>query len=412
MGIFPKKSPGKGSGLFDQQGQPLVDQATAAASSAMEQASSAMEQATSAAASGQQGFMELKEDVEATVTEAQNLKMALEDQKLPLQVKVVKVFAFLKGPAGWLLGFCWKVLCCLLPLYQRLFWLLYKAYEWAPKKLVTMVVGAVLAFFGGTYVASLAAIEAFRTMGGERLWSDLVYVYEQVLVVNEAHEKDEAAAGTSAAELLDAGKHAELAQRKVYLAMVTLKEPGRLESAVGSLWSAYVAVLATLSLQFAQVVALALGMAETVKPLVSYTVVPILEWAFPPPLHHWIKSIVQTTLNLLAMCIAWYLMSVVAAVYSGLRGGRMFADALFGLIADFGIVSKVPEAWQSTIRPWLDPNTSLIDEAVMYLLAGIGIYSQVMGGFSIFFPLNIVLMPLSAIEWFLRYQITFGGTAP
>ena len=70
--------------------------------------------------------------------------------------------------------------------------------------------------------------------------------------MHAANEKDEEAASTSAMELLDAGKHAELAQRKVYLLMTTIQQPGRLESAVGSLWSAYVAVLATLSLQFAR----------------------------------------------------------------------------------------------------------------------------------------------------------------
>lgn len=90
-------------------------------------------------------------------------------------VKVAKTLSCLKGPAAMILGFVWKVLCCLLPLYQKLFVVLHQVYVWAPKKLAQMVFGAVLAFFGGTYVASLAAIEAFRTMGGERLWADLVY---------------------------------------------------------------------------------------------------------------------------------------------------------------------------------------------------------------------------------------------
>jgi len=153
-------------------------------------------------------------------------------------------------------------------------------------------------------------------------------------------------------------------------------------------------------------------MASTVKPLVSYAVTPVLEWALDAKLTHWIGSIINTTLNLVAMLIAWYLMAVVASVYSGLRGGRMFADALFGLIADFGVVERLPESCRATVRPWLDPSTSLIDEVVMYLLAAAGIYAQVFSGFAIFFPLNLVLMPLSALEWFLRYQITFGGSTP
>jgi hypothetical protein len=41
--------------------------------------------------------------------------------------------------------------------------------------------------------------------------------------------------------------------------MRTVKEPDKLQSAVGGLWSAYLAVLATLRLEFARVAALALG---------------------------------------------------------------------------------------------------------------------------------------------------------
>jgi len=372
-------------------------------------------QAMALAADGQVQYQQLRNETEAKVSEGIELKAILEDKDVPLQVKLVKTLSFLKGPIGGLLALLWKALCCLLPLYQALFAFLYKAYTWAPKKLVTMVFGAVLAFFGGTYVTSLAAIEAFRTMGGERLWGDVVYVYEQVLKVQEASDKDDAETGTSAMELLDAGKHAELAQRKVHVVMTTIKEPGRLENAVGSLWSAYVAVLATLSLQFAQVAALALGMASTVKPLVARFVVPILEYALDPNLHHWIASIVSVSLNLAAMFIAWTLVAVIASVYAGLRGGRMFADALFGMIDDWKLVERLPE-WdvcgktlRERCRPWLTPETSLLDEVVMYTLAGVGIYSQVFSGFAIIFPLNLVLFPLTVVEWWLRYQVTFGG---
>ena len=36
-------------------------------------------------------------------------------------------------------------------------------------------------------------------------------------------------------------------------------------------------------------------------------------------------------------------------------------------------------------------------------------YFQITAGFTIFFPLNVVLFPLTLVEWILRYQITFGG---
>lgn len=96
---------------------------------------------------------------------------------------------------------------------EKLFYYLGVFYDWAPKKLLTAIFGATLCFFGGTYVATLAAIEAFRTMGGERLWDDLQYVYSEAKKVNAANVKDEA--GTSTAELLEQNRHAEVAQKKV-----------------------------------------------------------------------------------------------------------------------------------------------------------------------------------------------------
>ena len=34
---------------------------------------------------------------------------------------------------------------------------------------------------------------------------------------------------------------------------------------------------------------------------------------------------------------------------------------------------------------------------------------QLTTGFTLPFPLNIIFLPLTIIEWFLRWQMTFGG---
>ena len=49
---------------------------------------------------------------------------------------------------------------------------------------------------------------------------------------------------------------------------------------------------------------------------------------------------------------------------------------------------------------------SYIDEAIGYSLAACGFLFQFWSGFSLPFPLNIIFLPLSIIEWFLRIQIT------
>ena len=130
----------------------------------------------------------------AKLEEGQALSELLQDKDAPLQLKVVKTLAFLNGPFLGCLKFVWRVFCCLLPLYEKLFRAAYFFYTWAPKKVMTMVFGVILCFFGGTYVASLAAVEAFRNMGGDRVIVDFLFVYNELKALNEVNEKDEAAA--------------------------------------------------------------------------------------------------------------------------------------------------------------------------------------------------------------------------
>jgi len=259
-------------------------------------------------------------------------------------------------------------------------------------------------------------------MGGAALADDLFYVWK----VADKVSKD----------VLKSNEPFD--QKAIYESMVKIDDPMKLQSAFGNLWSCYVAVLATLSLQFAQIVAIALGMAACIRPTVLKLLRPPIarvlvheSWQ----LHHWLdhhKSpdgrfledhaeeqlegesvFISSLINVIVLWVAWSAMAFVAAFYAGLRGGRMFADAFLGrggllptLLKGYGLM---PDG--SLIATVLDP-TGYADEVVMYVLAAFGIWSQITSGFSIFFPLNIVLLPLSAIEWFLRYQITFGGHAP
>ena len=94
----------------------------------------------------------------------------------------------------------------------------------------------------------------------------------------------------------------------------------------------------------------------------------------------------------------------VAAVYSALRGGQMFAHSLFAMIGESGLVGSMPARLDSVFVA----DDSFLDEAFGFLLAAVGIYAQVYSNFAVVFPLNLGLLPLDGIEWFLRYHITFG----
>ena len=126
---------------------------------------------------------------------------------------------------------------------------------------------------------------------------------------------------------------------------------------------------------------------------------------------------------------------IISAFYSGLRGGRLFADALIAFLEEKGLMDKAsatwpaaptaPSAWPRVLtasphtprvsqvpliaQPF-DPDESYLDEAIGYSLAAVGFSFQIFNGFNLPFPLNLVFLPLTIIEWFLRLQISMEGS--
>ena len=90
---------------------------------------------------------------------------------------------------------------------------------------------------------------------------------------------------------------------------------------------------------------------------------------------------------------------------SGLRGGGMFADGLIAYLQENELMDKVP-----LIAQPFNPEESLLDEAIGYSLAALGFGFQIFNGFALPFPLNLVFLPLTIVEWFLRIQISMEST--
>jgi hypothetical protein len=160
-----------------------------------------------------------------------------------------------------------RVMTVIVAVYLAIYTLLYKLYIRLPTNAMAMVFGCALCFFGGTYFASVAAIEAFRLFGWESLTANLTIVAEQAHLVAEASKEDDKV-DADADGVADVNELAarELLNRKTRLAMTTIKEPERLLEAWSQLWTAYVAVLATLHLEFARTTALALAIVEMCRP--------------------------------------------------------------------------------------------------------------------------------------------------
>ena len=292
------------------------------------------------------------------------------------------------------------------PYYARLYTQGYEIYQKLPRNALYMVFGAALCFFGGTYVASIAAIEAFRQLGWQKVQAELLVVREQMALVVKASDEDDMADedGDGVADV-DQISATELTQRKMVVAMKAITEPERLQTAFGALFVAYLSVLATLRLEFARTTAFALGIIEMAKfPIIRFAG-PGLAAVLPPEVRHWTQTIVETTLTFFAVIFAWWLQMIISAFYSGLRGGKMFADGLIALLIEKDLMDNVP-----FIEQPFNADESYLDEAIGYGLAAVGFSFQFFNGFALPFPLNLIFLPLTIIEWFLRIQISMEGS--
>lgn len=290
--------------------------------------------------------------------------------------------------------------------YVQLYRHAYAVWCLLPLDMMQMLLGLTLCFFGGTYVALIAAVEAFRTMGGEKLYGDLTYVAVQMQAVYEANvADDELDLNNDGIADVDQITPQELTQRKLRVSMLAVDAPDKLQSAVGALWAASLAVLATLKFEFAQITALALAIAGMLKFPFVRLVAPALTWALGKDLVHWVDPIIDSGLKLLCIMLVWYLAKIRAAFYSGLRGGQMFAIAFFGFCHKQGWMDRLSDSLAT--KPF-DPDQSYLDEALAFPFAALGIYFQLSLWFSLPFPLDWLLWPATLMERWLEVQISWS----
>ena len=70
-------------------------------------------------------------------------------------------------------------------------------------------------------------------------------------------------------------------------------------------------------------------------------------------------------------------------------------------------VIKVNKRGVKRLGPFsLEHEHTYLDEAVGYCVAACGFYVQWHLGFAAPFPLNLVLLPLDALEWYIRYSVS------
>ena len=138
---------------------------------------------------------------------------------------------------------------------------------------------------------------------------------------------------------------------------------------------------------------------------------PVLAPLFGAKFRHWAEPSITTLINLIALLVAWYLQMVISAVYSGLRGARIFGSALVIFLSET-LLPRLPAAFPEWLlmgirRNDFHPDDTYVDEVASAVTFAAGLWFQLSRGFAVPFPLDLVLLPVSLCEGFLRWQITF-----
>jgi len=117
-----------------------------------------------------------------------------------------------------------------------------------------------------------------------------------------------------------------------------------------------------------------------------------------------VDPIIDTTLKVICILLVWWIEKIRSALYSGVRGGQLFAQALITWADENGWMNKVPDFIAK--KPF-NADESYLDEAVGYTVAAIGFYWQVSHLFFLPFPIDWLLWPFSVAEHLLEVQISW-----
>jgi hypothetical protein len=270
----------------------------------------------------------------------------------------------------------------------------YKTYKLLPLQLVYALIGLVIAFFGGTFAVTISAAEAFYASGYQVLVKNGTYLYKEFQILwkksREDDMKDENNDGIADVEQITVK---ELITRKIGFFFAHCSDPQKLMDMIYGIGNSILAVIAVLKVQFAKVIALGLSIGENMRKPATYIFAPIFATILPTKYHQWIAPGINLVCKSVALTIAWTIQKVISAVQSGVRGGLMFSRRLLAYCNEKG--------WTD-----LKDEDTYLDEIVGWGVAFLGVYFQITFFFSLPFPLNILMSPVSLLESTLIWVIS------
>ncbi|KAK3254492.1 hypothetical protein CYMTET_36292 [Cymbomonas tetramitiformis] len=311
-------------------------------------------------------------------------------ERAPDNMKPYAKHAKTVAPAVALL---WVFLKTVGPLYYKMGMKAYAIYETLPHNLVVAIYGFLLCFFGGKYCTLIAAIETFKLTGWTATYTHVKVLWEQhkhLLAHNaEDDKKDDDGNGIADVDELSADK---LLTRKILMAL-RVTDPDTVNRALAGVYAGCIGVIAALKVRFAKTIMLGISIGNMMKKPAYKFALPAAKAAIPAEYHKWITVVIDYVCKAIALSIVWWIQRVISAFHSALQGGQFFARGLFGYLKEKGHLD-------------IDLDQTYFDELLAWGIGFVGVYFQIMSGFSLPFPLNVVFLPLDLVNWSIEWVIS------
>eukprot|EP00928_Gymnodinium_smaydae_P066480 TRINITY_DN4948_c0_g2_i1.p1 TRINITY_DN4948_c0_g2~~TRINITY_DN4948_c0_g2_i1.p1 ORF type:complete len:488 (+),score=146.45 TRINITY_DN4948_c0_g2_i1:71-1534(+) len=262
-----------------------------------------------------------------------------------------------------------------------------------PEKVVYATLGFLMCFFGGVFPATIAAVEAWRLCGGKEALESVQDLYKEFIAVKTASEADDNLdLDHNGVKDVDEMGGKELLLRKTMLAARSV-DPEKCNTAMSCILTGWMGVLATLKIRFARTVTLGQVIGKYLHKATNH-VEPALKAMVPEDYKKWVPTVLEWTCKVAAISVAWWIERVISAVHSAIRGGLMFARYLLEYLHERNLLK------------FEDHHSSYIDEAIGWSIAFLGFAFQFMMGFSAPFPINLLLLPVSCVEYFVMWSVS------
>ncbi|KAJ9471065.1 hypothetical protein DIPPA_09673 [Diplonema papillatum] len=244
---------------------------------------------------------------------------------------------------------------------------------------VTILWGIVLCYFGGSFLVTITAVEAFRLVGKDKVLKAWAHIEDDVAAVVKKYM-------ATRDEIRDLPPEEWLA-KNANMVLRTVN-PNDCKSFSVGMYAGLSAVMACLRTQFAQVVALGVSIGELIEEHFGFEFVrPVIKALVPEEHWKWVPLVTQICCRLPAVTIAWFIQRVISCFHSALRGGNILASAAISYAVTRGLISQAPSKKVRTM--------------IAGFISFTGMFFQIQHGFGLPWILSIVLAPFCFIEWFL-----------